>query len=58
MIRRQYAHDGVSRRVLELRLPGTYWRGLASGALRGDPRAARIGEMTFDQWLDSEDRRR
>jgi hypothetical protein len=37
MIRRQNAHDGISRRVLEMRLPGTYWRGLASGALRGDP---------------------
>ena len=57
MIRRQYAHDGISRRVLELRLPGTYWRGLASGALRGDPATARVGEMTFAQWLDSEDRR-
>ena len=57
MIRRQYAHDGISRRLLELRLPGTYWRGLASGALRGDPATARIGEMTFAQWLDSEDRR-
>ena len=57
MIRRQYAHDGISRRVLELRLPGTYWRGLASGALRGDPATARIGEMTFAQWLGSEDRR-
>jgi uncharacterized protein YbjT (DUF2867 family) len=58
MIRRQNAHDGISRRVLEMRLPGTYWRGLASGALRGDPATARIGEMTFEQWLDSEDRRR
>jgi uncharacterized protein YbjT (DUF2867 family) len=58
MIRRQNAHDGISRRVLELRLPGTYWRGLASGALRGDPRTARIGEMTFEEWLASEDRRR
>ena len=57
MIRRQYAHDGISRRVLELRLPGTYWRGLASGALRGDPATARIGEMTFAQWLGSKDRR-
>ena len=57
MIRRQYAHDGISRRVLELRLPGTYWRGLASGSLRGDPATARIGEMTFAQWLGSKDRR-
>ena len=57
MIRRQYAHDGISRRVLELRMPGTYGRGIASGALRGDPATARIGEMTFDQWLDSEDHR-
>ena len=57
MIRRQYAHDGISRRVLEMRLPGTYGRGIASGALRGDPATARIGEMTFEQWLDSEDHR-
>jgi uncharacterized protein YbjT (DUF2867 family) len=57
MIRRQYAHDGISRRVLEMRLPGTYWRGLASGALRGDPATARIGTVTFDQWLDSPDHR-
>jgi len=57
MIRRQYAHDGISRRVVELRLPGTYGRGIASGALRGDPETARIGTMTFDEWLGSEDRR-
>lgn len=57
MIRRQYAHDGISRRVLKLRLPGTYWRGLASGALRGDPATARIGATTFEEWLDSEDHR-
>ena len=43
--------------MLELRLPGTYWRGLASGALRGDPATARIGEMTFAQWLGSKDHR-
>lgn len=49
MIRRLSAHDGTSRRVLELRFPGAYGRGLASGALRGDPADALVGEMTFTQ---------
>lgn len=50
--RRQLAHDGLRRRVLEIRLPGAYGKGLASGALRGaEPR--REGTMTFDAWLDS-----
>ena len=56
MIRRQYAHDGTSRRVLEMRFPGAYGRGLASTALRGDPSGAVIGEMTFAQWLGQEHR--
>src|SRR5699024_11850648 len=56
MIRLQYAHDGTSRRVLEMRFPGAYGRGLASTALRGDPSGAVIGEMTFAQWLGQEHR--
>ncbi|WP_261166160.1 SDR family oxidoreductase [Microbacterium sp. Marseille-Q6965] len=53
MIRRMYAHDGVSRRVLDIRFPGTYGAGLASGVLRGGGGggARRIGETTFDEWL-------
>ncbi|MDN5900396.1 MAG: SDR family oxidoreductase [Brachybacterium sp.] len=56
MIRRMHAHDGTSRRVLEMRLPGAYGSGLASGALRGDPNSAVLGEMTFGQWLEQEHR--
>ncbi|GAA4528894.1 NAD(P)H-binding protein [Brachybacterium paraconglomeratum] len=56
MIRRLSAHDGTSRRVLEARFPGAYGRGLASGALRGDPADALVGEMTFAQWLQEEHR--
>src|SRR5699024_10913951 len=54
MIRRMYAHDGTSRRVLEVRFPGAYGRGIASGALRGDPANALVGKMTFTQWLESD----
>ncbi|MGO1505162.1 MAG: SDR family oxidoreductase [Brachybacterium sp.] len=56
MIRRMYAHDGTSRSVLEMRFPGAYGRGIASGALRGDPGSAQIGQMTFAQWLAQEHR--
>ncbi len=50
LARRQLAHDGVRRRVLELRIPGAYGRGLASGSLRGGPDAVQ-GVITFDEWL-------
>ncbi len=54
LARRQLAHDGVRRRVLEVRLPGAYGRGLASGCLRGaGPRLE--GTTSFDDWLDSPD---
>jgi uncharacterized protein YbjT (DUF2867 family) len=58
LARRMLAYDRVTgRRVLELRLPGSFGRGLASGALRGN--APRLeADMTFDSWLESDDHRR
>lgn len=55
--RRQLAVEGRRRAVLEVRLPGTYGRGLASGVLRGDAGALQ-GRLTFEEWLRSSDRRR
>ncbi|MCI2958422.1 3-beta hydroxysteroid dehydrogenase [Agromyces atrinae] len=55
--RRQLRFDGIRRRVLSVRLPGTYGAGLASGSLRGRPGALQ-GRMTFDEWLRSDDHRR
>lgn len=55
--RRQSAFDGLRRRVLEVRLPGAYGRGLASGSLRGGSDALQ-GEITFDEWLRGEDHTR
>ncbi|MEV0890002.1 SDR family oxidoreductase [Promicromonospora sp. MEB111] len=54
--RRQLAHEGIRRRVWEVRLPGTYTRGLASGSLRGGSERVE-GKITFDDWLASEDHR-
>ncbi|GAA2240145.1 NAD(P)H-binding protein [Rarobacter faecitabidus] len=54
LARRQLAHDGVRRRVLEVRLPGAYGRGIASGALRGGE-ARDESSVTFDEWLHGED---
>lgn len=54
LARRQLAFDGVRRRVLGVRLPGAYGKGLASGSLRGGADALR-GEITFDEWLGSGD---
>lgn len=55
MVRRMYSHDGIGRHPIGLKLPGKYWRAIASGALRGNPAESKIGRMTFDQWLDSSD---
>jgi uncharacterized protein YbjT (DUF2867 family) len=56
LARRQLAHEGSNRHVWEVRLPGGYGRGLASGSLRGS--ASRIeGQITFEAWLASEDHR-
>lgn len=52
LARRQLAADGARRRVLEVRFPGTYGAGLASGALRGDA-TAQQGAVSFDEWLHS-----
>ena len=52
--RRQLAFDGVRQPVLGVRLPGAYGKGLASGSLRGGADALQ-GEITFDDWLGSED---
>lgn len=51
LARRQLAYDGIGRKVVEVRLPGTFGKGLASGALRGDA-SAKHGALTFDDWLD------
>jgi uncharacterized protein YbjT (DUF2867 family) len=57
LARRQLAFDGIRRAVWEVRLPGSYGRGLASGLLRGT--ADRLeSKITFDEWLRSEDHRR
>lgn len=54
LARRQLAFDGIRRAVLEVRFPGAYGRGLASGSLRGTPDAVRA-RITFDEWLRSDD---
>lgn len=54
LARRQLAHDGLRRRVLEVGLPGAYGRGLASGCLRGAGHGLE-GTTTFDEWLDGPD---
>lgn len=51
--RRQLRFDGLRRKVFEVRLPGAYGAGLASGSLRGR-RDALQGVMTFDDWLRSD----
>jgi uncharacterized protein YbjT (DUF2867 family) len=54
LARRMLAFDGSRRAVWEVRLPGAYGTGLASGSLRGTaPR--REGTITFDDWLRSPD---
>lgn len=53
MVRRMYAHDGVSKKVLEIPFPGAYGRGLASGDLRGAQQSL-FASMTFDEWLSTD----
>lgn len=57
LARRQLAHDRARRTVIELRIPGVFGAGLASGVLRGaQPRLE--GQITFAEWLTSEDHHR
>jgi uncharacterized protein YbjT (DUF2867 family) len=56
LARRQLAFDGIRRAVWEVRLPGSYGRGLASGALRGSGDRL-VSRVTFDEWLRSDDHR-
>lgn len=57
LVRRMLRYDGVRRPVIEVSLPGEYWRSARSGALRGEADAHR-GRITFDQWLRSPDHTR
>lgn len=57
MIRRMYSHDRTNRRVLDLRFPGAYGAGLASGSLRGGTHPHQVSVLTFDEWLRSPDHR-
>ena len=50
LARRQLSFDGSRRVVLEVRIPGAYGSGLASGALRGSEDAL-VASITFDEWL-------
>lgn len=50
MVRRLVRAQGGRREVVELPLPGTFGRGVASGSLRG-ARPYREGRVTFDEWL-------
>ncbi|WP_051142595.1 NAD-dependent epimerase/dehydratase family protein [Gryllotalpicola ginsengisoli] len=52
-----YAGKLARRRILELSLPGRYWRAARSGVLRGTADAPR-GTITFDDWLESPDHTR
>jgi uncharacterized protein YbjT (DUF2867 family) len=52
LVRRLAAAEGDPVRLVEVRLPGTYWRALRSGVLLGGPDADR-GVLTFEEWLVS-----
>lgn len=57
LARRQLRFDGSRRRVAQVRFPGAYGRGLASGSLRGEPTSLH-GRISFDDWLRGEDHTR
>lgn len=57
MVRRMFDFDGVKRRTFQVALPGKYWRGARSGALRGGADATQAG-ITFDEWLQGPDHQR
>jgi uncharacterized protein YbjT (DUF2867 family) len=54
LARRMLRHDGVRRPIVELSLPGRYWKAARSGVLCGTEEARR-GTITFEQWLASAD---
>jgi len=56
LARRQLAYDGIRRRVIGVRFPGVYGRGLASGSLRGG-RDHVAASTTFEEWLHGPDHR-
>ena len=57
MVRRMFEFDGASRKAIELRLPGRYARGLASGSLRGSADREQSA-LTFNKWLTTPDHTR
>ena len=54
LVRAMFSADGVTRPTMQQSLPGRYWRGMASGVLRGTSDHI-AGETTFAQWLRSPD---
>jgi uncharacterized protein YbjT (DUF2867 family) len=50
MVQRLAAAEGDPVRPIEVRLPGSFWRSMRSGVLRGGPDADR-GAITFEEWL-------
>lgn len=55
LVRRYLRATGDNRPVLEVRIPGRWWRGLRDGSCLPGP-GARLGKQTFDEWLESADR--
>jgi uncharacterized protein YbjT (DUF2867 family) len=53
MVRRYLTHSGDSRRVLQLSLPGRWWRSLRNGALIPGP-GAQFGTETYEEWLQAQ----
>ncbi len=50
LVRRYLAATGARRPVLEIALPGAWWRALRDGTLLPGP-GARLGRQTFEEWL-------
>jgi uncharacterized protein YbjT (DUF2867 family) len=50
LVRRYLRATGSRRPVLQVTLPGAWWRGLRDGAILPGP-DARLGTQTFDEWL-------
>lgn len=50
LVRRYLRARGSRRPVLQVTLPGAWWRGLRDGTILPGPHA-RLGTQTFDEWL-------